>query len=161
MFDAAGNDFCRERPPWRSASGHPRTERHRGRSLQARRPAPPFDLVIADEAHRCTGPAESLFTTVLDARKIKARRRLFMTATPRYFTARVKKRTAELEYELASMDDESRFGPVFHRLTFDAAIRDGLLTDYQVVVIGVTQAELRQWADEARIVRLSGTSLSP
>ncbi len=63
-----------------------------------------------------------------------------MTATPRYFTGRVKKRAAELEYELASMDDESRFGPVFHRLTFDAAIRDGLLTDYQVVVIGVTQA---------------------
>jgi len=50
---------------------------------------------------------------------------------------------------------------VFHRLTFDAAIRDGLLTDYQVVVIGVTQAELRQWAEEARLVRLGGTSLSP
>ena len=125
------------------------------------RSAPPFDLVIADEAHRCTGPADSLFTTVLDARKITARRRLFMTATPRYFTGRVKKRAAELEYELASMDDESRFGPVFHRLTFDAAIRDGLLTDYQVVVIGVTHAELRQWAEEARLVRLGGTSLSP
>ena len=51
------------------------------------------------------------------------------------------------------MDDEARFGPVFHRLTFDAASRPALLTDYQVVVIGVTQAELRQWAKEARLIR--------
>ncbi len=113
-----------------------------------------FDLVLADEAHRCTGPAQGLFTTVLDAAKIKARRRLFMTATPRYFTGRVKKRAAELEYELASMDDESRFGPVFHRLPFNVAIWDELLTDYQVVVIGVTQAETRQWAEEGRLVRI-------
>lgn len=115
--------------------------------------APPFDLVLADEAHRCTGPADGLFTTVLDAAKIKARRRLFLTATPRYFTGRVKQRAEELEYELASMDDEARFGPVFHRLTFDAAIDADLLTDYQVVVIGVTQAELRRWAEEGRLVR--------
>ena len=115
--------------------------------------APSFDLVLADEAHRCTGPAQGLFTTVLDAAKIKARHRLFMTATPRYFTGRVKKRAQELEYELASMDDESRFGPVFHRLPFDAAIRADILTDYQVVVIGVTQAETRQWAEEGRLVR--------
>jgi superfamily II DNA or RNA helicase len=115
--------------------------------------APAFDLVLADEAHRCTGPAEGLFTTVLDASKIKARYRLFMTATPRYFTGRVKQRAEELEYELASMDDVTRFGPVFHRLAFDAAIRARLLTDYQVVVIGVTQAEIRQWAQEGRLVR--------
>src|SRR5204863_7474689 len=40
-----------------------------------------------------------------------------------------------------------------HRLAFDAAIRADLLTDYQVVVIGVTQAELRRWAEEGRLVR--------
>ncbi|MFL5241022.1 MAG: DEAD/DEAH box helicase family protein [Gemmataceae bacterium] len=114
---------------------------------------PAFDLVLADEAHRCTGHAAGLFTTVLDASKIKARRRLFMTATPRYFTGRVKKRAEELEYELASMDDEARFGPVFHQLAFDAAIRADLLTDYQVVVIGVTQAEIRRMAEEGRLVR--------
>ena len=52
---------------------------------------PAFDLVLADEAHRCAGPVSSDFATVLDAAKIKARRRLFMTATPRYFTGRVLK----------------------------------------------------------------------
>jgi superfamily II DNA or RNA helicase len=133
-----------------------------GRGLRPRPQAPPFDLVLADEAHRCTGHAGSLFTTVLDAAKIKARKRLFMTATPRYFTERVKQRAAELEYELASMDDEARFGPVFHCLTFAEAIDQDLLTDYQVVIFGVTQAELagqpfqadiRQMAEDARLVR--------
>lgn len=37
---------------------------------------PPFDLVIADEAHRCAGPVSSDFATILDAEEIKARRRL-------------------------------------------------------------------------------------
>ncbi len=54
-----------------------------------------FDLVIADEAHRCTGSTTSDFTAVLDADRIKTRRRLFMTATPRYFTDRVRKAASE------------------------------------------------------------------
>jgi predicted helicase len=66
---------------------------------------------------------------------------------------RVKNQAAELEYELASMDDEARFGPVFHRLAFATAIREKLLTDYQVVVIGVTEADARHWAEEGRLVR--------
>jgi predicted helicase len=32
-----------------------------------------FDLVIADEAHRCAGPEAGPFATVVDAKKIKAR----------------------------------------------------------------------------------------
>jgi hypothetical protein len=32
---------------------------------------PAFDLVIADEAHRCAGPKAGPFATVIDSRKIK------------------------------------------------------------------------------------------
>ena len=60
----------------------------------------PFDLAICDEAHRLAGRAEGLFATVLDGKKIKATKRLFMTATPRYFKEQVKRRAAELEFEL-------------------------------------------------------------
>ena len=74
-----------------------------------------FDLVIADEAHRCvTQSPDSLFSTVLDGTKIKAKRRLFMTATPRYMTARVKQKAEELNYDVVSMDDETKFGPEFY-----------------------------------------------
>lgn len=116
----------------------------------------PFDLAICDEAHRLAGHAEGLFATVLDSKKIKARKRLFMTATPRYFKEHVKRRAAELDFELVSMDDEHVFGPEFHVLTFHEAISakpEPLLTDYQVVVIGVTDREAKAWAERATLVR--------
>jgi superfamily II DNA or RNA helicase len=117
-----------------------------------------FDLAICDEAHRLAGNAEGLFATVLDDKKIRARKRLFMTATPRYFKEHVKRRAAELEsesFQLVSMDDTHVFGPEFHVLTFHEAISANppLLTDYQVVVIGVTDREAKEWAEEARLVQ--------
>jgi superfamily II DNA or RNA helicase len=115
-----------------------------------------FDLAICDEAHRLVGHAESQFATVLHDKKIRARRRLFMTATPRYFTQRAKERGAEQEIELVSMDDETKFGPEFHVLNFHDAITakpEPLLTDYQVVVIGVTSAEAKAWVADAKLVR--------
>jgi hypothetical protein len=45
-----------------------------------------------------------------------------MTATPRYFTSQLRQAAEGAEYELASMDDEARFGPLFSRLTFGEAI---------------------------------------
>ena len=114
-----------------------------------------FDLAICDEAHRLAGHAEGLFATVLDDKKIKVRKRLFMTATPRYFKDPIKQRAAELDFELVSMDDTHVFGPEFHVLTFHEAISatPPLLTDYQVVVIGVTDREAKAWAEEAHLVR--------
>jgi superfamily II DNA or RNA helicase len=117
---------------------------------------PAFDLVIADEAHRCAGRISSDFATVLDSESIPARRRLFMTATPRFFTGRVVQEAREAEFEVASMDDESRFGPVFHRLGFSEAIERGLLTDYQVAIVGVDDATYLDWAERGRFVTTDG-----
>ncbi len=116
----------------------------------------PFDLVICDEAHRLAGNVDALFKTVLDSKKIKARKRLFMTATPRYIKERAKRRAAEQNLELVSMDDVHVFGPELHVLEFQQAMNakpEPLLTDYQVVVIGVTDRDAKAWADEARLVR--------
>src|SRR5690606_29532398 len=44
--------------------------------------------------------------------------------------------------ELVSMDDESLFGPVLYRIGFDEAVRKGLLTDYKVVVLGISEDEI-------------------
>ena len=115
-----------------------------------------FDLVICDESHRLAGDMEGEFATVLDGKKIKASKRLFMTATPRYIKDHVKRRAAELDTELVSMDDVHVFGPEFHALEFHEAMNakpDPLLTDYQVVVIGVTDRDAKAWAEEARLVR--------
>lgn len=119
----------------------------------------PFDLAIADEAHRTTGRAggqATAFATILDAQKIPAKRRLFMTATQRFFTGSVIREAATLGHDVATMDNEAQYGPVFHRLTFGKAIGDGLLTDYRVAIIGVTEADCRKMAEKADWVRSEG-----
>jgi superfamily II DNA or RNA helicase len=120
---------------------------------------PAFDLVVADEAHRCAGPVSSDFAAVLDVATIKARRRLFMTATPRYFTGRVRKAAQDVDYEIASMDEEATFGTVFHRLSFGDAIKRELLTDYQVAVVGVDDATYWEWAGKGMLVTRDGVKV--
>lgn len=117
---------------------------------------PRFDLAIADEAHRCAGRVGTEFTTILDPESIAARRRLFMTATPRYYTPRVRREAGELDVEVASMDDEGTFGPVLHGLSFGEAIERELLSDYQVVVVGVDDETYRTYAERGEFVTLDG-----
>ena len=83
------------------------------------------DLIICDEAHRTTGvvlkdKAESNFTKVHRNDFIQAKKRLYMTATPRLYSANIKVRAKEDERidVLCSMDDEATYGEEFHRLTF-------------------------------------------
>jgi predicted helicase len=103
-----------------------------------------FDLVVADEAHRTTGAFEqdlgySGFTMVHDAQRLRARRRLYMTATPRLYSDRVKEKARREDVVLCSMDDEALYGPVFHHLGFGKAVEDSLLSDYRVVVLMVDE----------------------
>lgn len=104
----------------------------------------PFDLVICDEAHRTTGVTmagadESNFVRVHDTDYLHATRRLYMTATPRIFDENVKAKADEHSAVLTSMDDETVYGPEFHRLSFGEAVERGLLTDYKVLVLTVDE----------------------
>lgn len=101
-----------------------------------------FDLVICDEAHRTTGVTEqgqdgSVFTMVHDAAKIRAAKRLYMTATPRIYVQEAKAKAAQDQVTVYSMDDESIYGPEFHRLGFGKAVEQGHLTDYKVLILAV------------------------
>jgi superfamily II DNA or RNA helicase len=121
---------------------------------------PHFDLAVADEAHRCAGRVAGEFATILDAGQIKARRRLFMTATPRYYTPRLRREAGLADVEVASMDDEAVFGPVLHRLNFGEAIERRLLSDYQVVVVGVDDDTYRAYAERAELVTRDGERIT-
>ena len=79
---------------------------------------PTFDMALADEAHRCAGKADAGFATILDSEKIRADKRLFTTATPRYFGKTVKDAAKAIDLAVVGMDDEAVFGPVIHKLTF-------------------------------------------
>jgi superfamily II DNA or RNA helicase len=112
-----------------------------------------FDLVVADEAHRCAGPATSDFATILDEKRIRARKRMFMTATPRYFTGRLKREASEADLEIVSMDDDERFGGVLYKLPFGEAIERDLLCDYRVLIIGVNDETYRRYAEEGQLIK--------
>ena len=85
--------------------------------------APAFDLAVCDEAHRTTGVEDagvnrkdnreiSPFRLVHDPSRIRARKRLYTTATPRIYTSAVQSRAAaNRELEVYSMDDESVYRP--------------------------------------------------
>lgn len=110
----------------------------------------PFDLFVLDEAHRTTGTEDadanahrvSGFRLAHDDNRLPALRRLYMTATPRVFTPRLKAKAAKLSEEAGrdldsySMDDEAVYGPRFFQMAFSDAIDQGLLTDYRVLVVG-------------------------
>ncbi len=106
--------------------------------------APEFDLVICDEAHRTVGYSakerqQSYFTLIHDKEKLKAKKRLYMTATSRIFAPTVKKKVETLkDIELFSMDDKNIFGNEFHRLNFAKAVEEKLLSDYKVLILTVT-----------------------
>lgn len=108
-----------------------------------------FDYIVCDEAHRTTGAksknkSESHFTKIHDNDFIQGAKRLYMTATPRYYKDSVKKNAEEKDFILWSMDDESIYGKEFYRIGFGKAVSLGLLTDYKVLVLTVSEDELSE-----------------
>lgn len=111
--------------------------------------APPFDLVLCDEAHRTTGierPGDktSPFVLIHDDERIRASRRLYMTATPRLYTEGAKRKAVDHAIEVFSMDDEGTYGPEFHRLPFSQAVEQDLLSDYKVVILTVSEEHVSE-----------------
>ena len=109
------------------------------------------DLIICDEAHRTTGvilkdKAESNFTKIHSNDFIASKRRLYMTATPRLYSANVKVKAKENENVdiLCSMDSKELYGEEFHRLSFNDAVSQGLLADYKVLVLTVSEEDIPQ-----------------
>ncbi len=109
--------------------------------------APPFDIIFCDEAHRTTGveapdDKTSPFVLVHDADRIRASKRLYMTATPRLYTEGAKTKAARHDTEVFSMDELEIYGPEFHRLPFSKAVEIDELSDYKVVVLAVSEGEV-------------------
>ena len=105
-----------------------------------------FDLIICDEAHRTTGivlkdKGETDFVKVHNNNFIRAKKRLYMTATPRLYSDNVKEKAAQDSNidVLCSMDDENIYGKEIYRLGFGKAVDEGLLSDYKVLVLTVNQ----------------------
>lgn len=100
-----------------------------------------FDIAIFDEAHRTTGVGnDAKFSLALQDSVIKASKKLFLTATERLVRPRVLGQANERGMSVFSMGDEAVYGKVFHRLTFGQAIEKNIISDYEIVLAGVTSS---------------------
>ncbi|WP_333774454.1 DEAD/DEAH box helicase [Streptomyces sp. IBSBF 3136] len=118
---------------------------------------PPFDLAVMDEAHRIAGRADKKWAIVNDATRIRADRRLYMTATPRIFAApelaesadltrprRQRPQGEEVDAFANSMDNEQVYGKKVVEYPLARAVADGRAADYRIVVPTLTDTDLRR-----------------
>ena len=106
-----------------------------------------FDFIICDEAHRTTGVKiaekdESNFIKIHSNENVQGRKRLYMTATPRLYGESAKIKASEKDCILCSMDDKAIYGEEFYRVNFSYAVQNGLLTDYKVLVLTVSEDDV-------------------
>ena len=113
-----------------------------------------FDLIVCDEAHRTTGVTlkgdeDAAFVKVHDQNFLKAKKRLYMTATPRLYKDDAKAKAKEADAYLCSMDDEALYGPEVYHLGFGEAVDLKLLTDYKVLVLTLKESQIPQAVQKA------------
>lgn len=106
-----------------------------------------FDMVICDEAHRTTGVTlkdedESAFVKVHYDENIQAKKRIYMTATPRLYSDDAKSKADQKDAVLASMDDQNIYGEEIYRIGFGEAVDRDLLSDYKVLVLSVSDTDM-------------------
>ncbi len=109
-----------------------------------------IDLMICDEAHRTVGAMfstnerddKNAFTLCHSDENIKAKQRLYMTATPKVYSEDSQTKAKESGNLVYSMDDTEIFGEEIYTLNFEKAIALDLLTDYKVIILAVRSENL-------------------
>jgi len=103
---------------------------------------PPWSLIAVDEAHRTSGDLGKRWAAVHDDERVPAHKRLYLTATPRIWSAGEPDEDDDPAL-VASMDDAALYGETSYRLPLAEAIDLDLLADYRVVVMEVHEATIR------------------
>ena len=104
-----------------------------------------IDLILCDEAHRTTGIEGKLFQMVHDNDFIKAKKRIYMTATPKQFTTNLKKKHSNL----VDMDDEKTFGKTTYHYSFSEAVDNEDLCDFKIRVPVFSEGDIEQYCQDS------------
>ncbi|WIE80866.1 DEAD/DEAH box helicase family protein [Curtobacterium sp. MCSS17_016] len=123
-----------------------------------------FDYAFNDEAHHLVATKatnDSLGEEVKrknDGReRLRARWRVYATATARQVSARATVLARKYGVELDSLGEaNTTFGPVAHEFTFGDAIEEGILSDYRVSILGVTDEDYQAHIEERTFMESAG-----
>lgn len=107
-----------------------------------------FDLGILDEAHKTVGAKDKLFSYLLFDKNISIDKRIFMTATER--------RYAGSSDTILSMDDVEMYGETFATMSFKEAIETGILSDYKIITLFISDEEVKQVIQKNAFVKPVG-----
>lgn len=126
---------------------------------------PGWDLIVVDEAHRCSGRIGKPWAVVHDNTRIPALRRLYMTATPRLWQLDEDSDQGAPGELVASMEDDpdGPFGSRCFTLTLSDAIDRGICAPYQVVCVDITDTQLQAaqiLGEDARSEQVRGARLA-
>lgn len=102
------------------------------------------DFAIFDEAHRTVGQKNKQFTMMLNNKHLKIKKRLFMTATPKFYKGE--------NDDIASMDDEKIYGKCIFSYNTGRAIAEGRLTDYKLLSIYADSKSISQDIKKNKLV---------
>lgn len=113
-------------------------------------------VLIADEAHRTAGLKRRQtkkaalsdeetrirnFTLCHDQDEFPAVYRVYQTATPRIYDTSKVNRNKSSEWIVRTMDDETVFGVELYRKNYVEAVKNGWLSDYRIIALGVNDPE--------------------
>jgi predicted helicase len=111
------------------------------------------DLIIFDEAHKTVG--ESIFSFAIFDKNIKAKKRLFVTATPKIYN---KISDEDNDDDIISMDNESLYGKCINEYQIGQAIDDKMLTPYEIHLMYITDDQIKKFKN--KIVNVEGVNIN-
>lgn len=116
------------------------------------------DLIVCDDAHEIgLRRLSARATHVLDDKHLPARRRLFLTATPRIYESDAMRSAERRGSPLVDMRDSSRgdFGVRAYHLSYREAERRGIVLPFQIHVVQITTQEVERVVASRRLVAAS------
>ncbi len=112
------------------------------------------DLIIFDEAHKTV--SDSLFSFALYDKNIKAKKRLFVTATPKIYDKIAN--NDDDDDVIVSMKNEDLYGKCIYTYQIGQAIEEGMLTSYELCLMYITNDQIKKYKD--KIVNINGEEIN-
>lgn len=104
------------------------------------------DLIIFDEAHKTV--SDGLFTFALHNDNIKAKKRLFVTATPKIYDKKIDTNSDDDAECIICMGNKNIYGDCIYTYQIGQAIDDNRLTPYEIHLMYITDKQIKQYQNK-------------
>jgi|688.fasta_scaffold23806_5 superfamily II DNA or RNA helicase len=114
------------------------------------------DLIIFDEAHK-TVADNSYFSYALDDKYIKAKKRLFVTATPKIY----KSNDDNIDdTKIVSMDNDKIYGKEIYNYNIRKGIDEKFLSEYEILALAFTTEQLNNYKLNNKLVKFDKENIN-